>query len=201
MLIYVYLFTLIVGAVLLGASILLGGHDDADVDGGDVDGEAEAELGEDVGGHGDVSGFLLSFLSLRFWTFFFAFFGLTGLVLDLFDLVGNDWATLGIALGMGLGTSVGATAVLRALSADTSGHVVESKDYVGKTARVIVPFEGGKVGKVRVDVKGSTVDLLATGLEEEEAFDGREEVLIVEMEGARARVARLGAKKSARRDD
>lgn len=198
MLIYVYVFTLIVGAVLLGGSILLGGHDDADAD-GDVDADAEAEggLDKEVGGHGDASGFLLSFLSLRFWTFFFAFFGLTGLVLDLFDLVGNAWLTLGIALGMGFGTAAGAMAVIRALSADTSGKAVESKDYVGKTARVIVPFEGSKVGKVRVDVKGSSVDLLATGIEEDE-FRGREEVLIVEMEGSRARVARVDTKKSAR---
>lgn len=206
-LIYVYLFTLIIGAVLLGASILLGGHDDADADaGGDVDADAEADveggLDKDVavGGHGDLSGFLWSFLSLRFWTFFFAFFGLTGLVLDLLDLVGNQWATLAISLAMGLGIGGAAVAIIRALSADTTGKAVESGDYVGKTARVVVPFEGSSVGKVRVDVKGSSVDLLASGIDEE-SFGGREEVLIVEMEGSRARVARVDGPKRARKGD
>lgn len=207
MLIYLYLFSLIVGAVLLGASILLGGQDvggDADVGAdldADVDADVEAEVGGgldkdlDVGGHGDVSGFLTLFLSLRFWTFFLAFFGLTGLTLDVLGLVGNGWITLALALAMGMGTGAGAVAVLRKLGSDTSGHAVTSKDYVGKTARVVVPFRGEGVGKVRVDVKGTSVDLLASGLEEADAYEGREEVLIIEMEGSRARVARVTDKR------
>jgi membrane protein implicated in regulation of membrane protease activity len=91
---------------------------------------------------------------------------------------------------MGLGTGTGATAIFRRLSGDTSGRAVESSDYVGRTARVIVPFGGSQVGKVRVEVKGSQVDLLATSVDDD-AFEGREEVLIVEMDGARARVARV----------
>ncbi len=201
MLIYLYLFTLIVGAVLLGASILLGGHDaDVDADAGDVDLDADADAEVDVdgadhdgevGGHGDFSGFLLTFLSVRFWTFFLAFFGMTGLVLDLLGLVENPWVTLALAVGMGLGTGAGAMAAVRKLSAETSGKAVESADYVGKTARVIVPFEGASVGKVRVSVKGSQIDLLASSVEDEDSFDGREEVLIVEMDGPKARVARV----------
>lgn len=207
MLIYIYLSSLIVGGVLLGASILLGGHDDADLEAGgdvDVDGdfeggfdadadadfEADGGLDQDVGGHGDLSGILFSFLSLRFWTFFLAFFGLTGLVLGGLDLVSSEWLGLGLALAMGLSTGFGAMTVIRKLSSDTTGRAVSSGDYVGKTARVVVPFEGQGVGKVRVDIKGSSVDLLASGLEEE-GYDGKEEVLIVEMDGARARVARL----------
>jgi len=201
-LIYLYLFSLIVGAVLLGASILLGGHGadaDGDVDaGGDVDADADADGGLDkdtaIGGHGDFSGFLTTFLSLRFWTFFLAFFGLTGLVLDLFGLVGSSWITLALALAMGLGTGAGAMAALRKLAAETSGKAVESGDYIGKTARVVVPFGAAGVGKVRVEVKGNSVDLLASGIEED-AFEGRDEVLIVEMEGTRARVARMSSKR------
>lgn len=188
MLIYLYLFTLIVGAVLLGASILLGGHD-ADAE-ADVDAEASAEHDADVGAHGDISGLLLSVLSLRFWTFFFAFFGLTGLVLDLLGLVESEWVTLALALVMGLGTGAGATTVIRKLSGDTSGKAVESSDYIGKTAKVVVPIRGGSVGKVRVDVKGSSIDLLASGIDED-SFAGHEEVLIVEMDGPKARVARV----------
>ncbi len=204
MLLYLYLFSLIVGAVLLGGSILLGGKGadaDGDVDldaGGDLDADADLDGGVDkdvsVGGHGDFSGFLTTFLSLRFWTFFLAFFGLTGLVLDLFALVGSPWITLALALAMGLGTGAGAMAALRKLAGETSGKAVESGDYIGKTARVVVPFGAAGVGKVRVEIKGNSVDLLASGVEED-AFEGRDEVLIVEMEGARARVARVDGKK------
>jgi membrane protein implicated in regulation of membrane protease activity len=204
MLIILYLFTLIVGAVLLGASILLGGHGDLDADadvGVDLDADLDADVDADVdgldhgevGGHGDVSGFLLTFVSFRFWTFFLAFFGMTGLVLDLLGLVENEWITLALALVMGFGTGTGAMAAIRKLGADTSGEAIESSDYVGKTARVLVPFEGSRVGKVRVSLKGSQIDLLASSVEDDDSFAGREEVLIVEMDGLHAKVAAVDA--------
>ena len=209
---YLYLFSVIVGGVLLASSILLGGHEDADLDAGDADAdldldldgdadvdadvEADGGLDKDIGGHGDISGFLFLFLSLRFWIFFLAFFGLTGLTLTMLDLVGSQWVGLALAIGMGLGTGLGATSLIRMLGTETSGKAVTSKDYIGKTARVVVPFGSEGVGKVRVDIKGSSVDLLATGLEDED-YDGKEEVLIVEMDGPRARVARLDSSKKA----
>lgn len=209
MLTYLYLFSLIVGFVLLGASILLGGSDDADLDGEfdadvdadmdlEVDGGFDKDLGAEIdvdsdGGHGDVSGFLLTFVSLRFWTFFLAFFGLTGIVLDGLDLVSSALVGLGAAVGMGFASGYGAVSVFRKLGADTTGAATGSNDYIGKTARVMVPFSHEGVGKIRVDVRGNQVDLLASGLDEG-AFEGREEVLIVEMDGPRARVARLSDK-------
>ena len=203
LLIYLYLFSMIVGLVLLGASILLGGHDDADVeiDGDadlDLDADADADLDADghldhdadVGGHGDLSGFLFTFLSLRFWTFFLAFFGLTGVTLAGLGLVASPWLTLGLAIAMGFTTGFGAVSIIRRLGSETSGQAVTSDEYVGKTARVVVPFGASATGKVRVDIKGTQVDLLATGLDEL-GYEGREEVLIIEMDGARARVARV----------
>src|SRR5690606_37540245 len=163
----------------------------------DADVDADGGLDKDIGGHGDLSGFLYTFLSLRFWTFFLAFFGLTGLTLDGLNLVSSEWLGLGLASAMGLLTGTGAVAALRHLHADSSGAVAESRDYIGKTARVVVPFDGKATGKVRVDIKGNQVDLLATGLEGE-GYEGREEVLIVDMDGARARIARLEGKKAGR---
>src|SRR5690606_15637009 len=110
LLIYLYLFGLIVGGVLLGSSLLLGGDD------GDADGDAHAEAG-DHGGHGHggdlqldgaASDFLLwRFRSLRFWTFFLAFFGLTGLALEGFGLLESSWLTLAASLGMGIFAGLG----------------------------------------------------------------------------------------------
>lgn len=213
MLTYLYLFSVIVGGILLSASILLGGKDidaDADADADlDLDADVEADLDLDadadvdadggfdkeIGGHGDISGFLFLFLSLRFWIFFLAFFGLTGLTLDGLGLVTSPLLTLALAVGMGFGVGTGAMSLIKMLSGDKSGRVITSKDYVGKTARVLVPFEGESLGKVRVDIGGRNVDLLATSLEDV-GHSGKDEVLIVEMDGNRARVARLDAKKA-----
>lgn len=211
MLVYLYLFALIVGGVLLGASILLGGDHDAGADadgdlhldtdlGADADADADAgsdadaghELthGDAVGGHGSADFFLWSFRSIRFWTFFLAFFGLTGLALTWLGLVESQWLGLALAVGMGGLTGLGAAAVLRALGTDQSATVASSADYVGKTARVVVPVRKGGVGKVRIQLRGTTVDVLATTDEEE--FSSRDEALIIEMdETGRARIARV----------
>ncbi|MFW6051131.1 MAG: hypothetical protein ACODAU_08150 [Myxococcota bacterium] len=196
MLTYVYLFALVLGGVLLVASVLLGGHSgDADAD-ADVDAGGDAGTGEHLPVHldhgGDISGFdaFWALRSLRFWTFFLAFFGLTGLVLDGLGLVEGALASALVALGMGAGSGYLAAGVLRWLGREESGSIASSGDYVGKTARVLVPVRKGGVGKVRLDLRGSSVDVLAT-TDEEEGFAAREEAIIIEMDGPRARIARL----------
>lgn len=210
MLVYLYLFSLIVGGVLLGASILLGGDgdSDADVDANadagvdlDADADADAHVGDaahghgtmDVGGHGAADFFLWTFRSIRFWTFFLAFFGLTGIALTWLGLVDSPLVGLGLALGTGALTGFTAAAALRRLGTDESGAVASSNDYIGKTAKVVVPVTRGGVGKVRLQLRGTTVDVLAT-TDEDDAFGSREEAMIIEMEGTRARIARVDTK-------
>lgn len=205
MLTYLYLFALVLGGVLLGASILLGGdHGDAGADAGvDVDADVDADAGGDahagghgtmdVGGHGTPDFFLWTFRSIRFWTFFLAFFGLTGIALTWLGLVESALVGLALSVGMGLGTGFAAAAILRRLAADASGAVATSSDYVGKTARVVVPVRKGGVGKVRIQLRGTTVDVLAT-TDEEEDFGLRDEAMIIEMDGTRARIARVEPK-------
>ena len=190
MLIYLYIASLIIGGVLLGGSILLGGHH-----GGDGGGGHGADAGHDTSdtseSHGDASGYLMLFLSLRFWTFFLAFFGLTGLVMQGLGLAGPIVA-LGLAAAMGVLTGWGAAAVFKVLSRGEANSSVSTNDYIGKTARVLVPFGKGSTGKVRVQVRGETIDVLATAVDEGE-FATREEVLVVEIDGTVARVARTQA--------
>lgn len=184
MFIYLYIFGLVVGGVVLGASLAFGGGDDG---GADDAADGADELGEASLGGVDV--FLGSFRSLRFWTFFLAFFGLAGVVLEGFGLVGSRYVTLALALGVGSFAGFGATEVMRRLAADDSGQVATSRDYIGKSARVVVPVRAGGVGKVRIQLKGTTIDLLAEAIDGE--FDAREEALIIEMDGATARIARV----------
>ena len=83
----IYLVTLIVGGVLVLVSVFLGDSDtDADV-AADIDVDADLDLaaGADVDADGSLDVGLidalqawLPFTSMRFWTFFAAFFGLTG---------------------------------------------------------------------------------------------------------------------------
>ena len=189
MFVYLYLFGLIVGGILLGASILLGGKDSDGGDkdtGGDKDSGADKDTGAE-GGHGSFDAFLWSIKSIRFWTFFLAFFGLTGLALT--GLGTEQIVTLLAAIGMGLVTGFGAVAIIRALASDTTTSSVSSGDYVGKTVKVRVPFEKGKQGQIRVHVKGSTMDMIAT-TDDDGAFKSGDEAMIVEMDGNTARVSK-----------
>lgn len=194
--IYLYLFALVLGGILLGASMLLGSS-------GSGAGHAEAELGHAELGHADhdhgleahdASGgfesFLVAFLSMRFWTFFLAFFGLTGVVLDGFGLVTSSILAGAIAVAMGAGSGAAAVWIMRRVRADDSNSAAHARDFVGKTGRVMVGFGPGQTGKVRVEVRGSTVDLLAVPIDES-TFAAKEEIIIVEMEGTRVKVARL----------
>lgn len=202
MLIYIYLATLIFGGVLLGTSILLGGHSDMDgdidVDGDfdlDADVDADMDLDADTGfskdfDFGDASeAFFWPLKSIRFWTFFSAFFGLTGLALEGLGLMSTVPAFIA-ACTMGIGLGWTASSVIRRLARDDSGRGAEAKDYIGKTARVVVPVKAGGVGRVRVQIRGQNVELLAI-TDEEEPLTAKDDVLVLELDGTRARVARL----------
>ena len=204
MLIYLYLASLIFGGVLLGASLLLGGHDDLDADvsadmGGDVDlgdvdmdadleleGDAEAEHGGFASAGADF--FLWPLRSIRFWTFFTAFFGMTGVAFSSLGLAGPI-LTLVLALSVGILSGGAASAIIRRFSSDDTGRAPQSSDYVGKMARVVVPVNREGVGKVRVRVGGQLVDVLA--VTDDEKLTSEDDVIVIEMDGTRARVARL----------
>ena len=201
-LVYFYLAALIFGGVLLGSSVLLGGHDDADFDGdADFDADADADADFDLDGDADAEGvdkdlhfdgadvFLWPLRSVRFWTFFLAAFGLTGILLKGLGLAG-EIPTLITSLSLGGVSGFTAAWVIKKLSTDDTGRAAASRDYIGKSARVLVPVQSKGVGKIRVRVKGQQVDLLAV-TDDEEPLTSKDEVIVIEMEGTRARVARL----------
>lgn len=159
----VYLIALLVGGFLLAMSMLGGGDHDVDVDVDvDVDADADADADADVdGGHDgfDVMGWL-PIASLRFWTFFAAFFGLTGLIIDTGGFVGQ-YVGLGIAGAVGYGCGFTMTRLIRSLRRERVDSSLAIGDCVGETARVILPVAPGKTGKVRLEIKGRTVELMA----------------------------------------
>lgn len=173
---YVFIGSLVLGGILLGASILVGdGH-------GEIDHDLHAHI--DAEGIDVVVG---AFRSLRFWTFFLTFFGLTGVALRGLELVDSTLLTTLLAVGMGAAAGYGAIYAFRLIDRKETNSVAGEGDFVGKTGRLLVGVAPGSFGKIRVQVKGTTVDLLAKSDDETLGVD--QEAIIIEMDGTHARVA------------
>jgi hypothetical protein len=165
---HVYIFTLVLGGVILLASIILGGKDngadksfDKGFDKGFDKSFDKPDSVVDAADHqGTLEGLLTAFLSMRFWTFGLTFFGLTGAVLD--GILEGPWLTALLAFVMGMLAGQIAVAVLRNLANSETSTAASERDYVGKTARVLVGFGPGQTGKLRLTLKGTMVDVLAT---------------------------------------
>ncbi|MBL4849269.1 MAG: NfeD family protein [Planctomycetes bacterium] len=162
------MFSIYVGCLILGGGLILisffsdTDHDaDVDVD-VDVDFDIDADHDVDVPQSVDVGDALwLPILSLRFWIFFTAFFGLTGTMLHLLDQM--SWkGTLGVSVGMGVGSGWLVSWIVRRLRSDkVDSNIDPERDYVGTTGQVILSIEPESPGSVRLNVKGVDIDLTA----------------------------------------
>jgi hypothetical protein len=185
-----YLAALAFGGVLLLAS-LIGGHGHADHDGGGH------EAGHDHDDHDAASdsaahaALVLPFLSLRFWIFGLAFFGLTGAILHGFSLAGAT-ATAVIASGLGVGMGYGAARLLQSLARHTVGQLAADGGHVGREGKLLLSTARGQRGKMRVVANGLAVDLLVE-TDEDIPLPAGTTVLIVSMRGTVAVVERSPA--------
>jgi membrane protein implicated in regulation of membrane protease activity len=163
---------------------------DADIDAHvDADVDADADVGDGAldGAHGvGFSDFWVPFLSVRFWVFFLCFFGLTGLVLTLLALASSG-TTLGTALGMGVVTGFAAAFIIQRLKKAEVGLGVTLEDYQGKEGVVLLPIDPDGKGKVRIKLRGRTVDIVAHTDATEPVLKGRK-VLVIEIHGNEALV-------------
>lgn len=168
----VYLAALIVGLGFVAVQALLPGGGEADVD---MDMEAD----------GDAAGpaFLLS---IRFWTYAALAFGLVGTPLHYLSLA-SQVLTLLIASASGLGSGGFAVFVFRALKRASTTTTAALDDALGQVGRVLVPCSKGRVGKVRLMLKGHSIDALAT-TDEAEIMVGQR-VLVAEVRGSVVHVA------------
>ena len=166
----IYLGSLTLGGILIGASILFG---DGDVD---ADADFDVELDGDFGGGLDAdndlmlavkdpadavvdAGTWLPFLSLRFWTFAMAAFGLSGTLLNLLGVGGIVAVVVSAIMAAGIGT--GASWMFRALQTTQVSGNVGLRDVRGNEAKVLLPVGPNKMGKVRLLLDGQYVDLPA----------------------------------------
>jgi membrane protein implicated in regulation of membrane protease activity len=179
-----YLITLIVGGVLVAMSLLAG-----------ADHEGEGGMGGPD--HGDAHGGFLDALqswlpiaSLRFWTFFAAFFGLTGTAMTVLGAAGKvPVAIASIAVGYASGIIL--TRAIRHLARGSSDSSLGEADLVGATALVLLPPAIGRPGKVRVHIKDRTVDFMAETQEAAEMAAGENVLVIATPSEGHVVVARL----------
>ncbi len=195
----IYFAALIVGFGVIAVQLAFAGKGDVDVDvDADIDIDVDADVDVDVDAdadahadHGHVShgdaGFLPILLSVRFWTFGLLAFGMVGSLLHVFRLA-SVWATPFIALAMGIFSGLLASLTFRALSRAETSSAARPRDTVGQVGKVLLPVSSKARGKVRIELRGQTLDLLATT--DEEILSSGDLVMIESMEGATAHVSK-----------
>jgi membrane protein implicated in regulation of membrane protease activity len=192
-----YLICSIVGGGLV-AFAAVGG----DADGGDGDLGSDGALDAAVphggaGGGGSLgevvlakaghrNGLVAAILSLRFWMFFGAFFGWTGLA--LYFLAGmTGLVGAGLASSVGLFAAGGMSAIMAAIRRNEADSSVRAHHVIGSEATVLLPIDGDRPGKVRIEVGGRQLDYLAV-LDSPGRLERGAKAVVLAEEGERLRV-------------
>ncbi len=175
-----YILAAVVGLPLVAYAVLSG---DGDGDFGELDLETE-------GFGGDVFGYL----SLGTLSFFSGFFGLTGLAVGA---VGTGTiGTLVAAIIVGLIAAVAHRALIGYVKSSSNSSHLSDRDFTGKIAKVVLPIEPGRRGRIALEFGSERHYLTAEfppGPLSADAgtLDPGSSVLIVEMAGGVALVSDL----------
>lgn len=150
------MLTAYVAALAVGLAILFlqlgAGHDAGG--GHDVD---------HVAGDHDAPPWLVV-ASLRFWAFALLAFGLVGTLIHAFGFAGAI-ATLVLAIASGVASGLFAVTVIRRLVTRGPSSMASRAEVIGRVGRVVVPLDGSAPGKVRVELRGTWIDLVARSRE------------------------------------
>jgi membrane protein implicated in regulation of membrane protease activity len=175
----VYLVAAILGWPLVLFFLFAGGDD------GGGDGDFDLDADADADGIGSLAGDLLS---IRGIAFFLAFFGATGLVLGWLDA--NGLIRLLAAIGLGVFAWWLNRTLVRYLKTSSVATEMSDRLLVGLPARVTVPIDEGRKGKIVVDVQGQILTLVARPFRSG-TFANDSDVVIVEIDRGIALVASL----------
>lgn len=190
-----YIWTGVIGLVLVLYSVVMGAHHGGDASAdhghiahghvahGDV-GHAETGQGADAADTSDPAWTL--FFSMRFWTFFAMFFGLLGVIMT----VGTRWGEPMIGVVSGVGGLIAGLMIaltMRLVQRNEIDSNVSARDLVGVEGTLLVSAREGQVGRVRVETKGDIVDLLAVS-DDAKALPAGTPVVIVGVDDDRVRV-------------
>lgn len=212
-----YVFCLIVGGAFVGLSVF-GGLGDADVEAdmdadfdvdADMDADFDVDADMDVDADGDfdldvddgydkdievaVGRRFNPFTSFKFYTFALAFFGLTGVVFTLLNLWASTIGVFVLSLGTGLFAGLGVAYALHLVNQSEGSEGITDRDYVGASAEVVLPVRSGKRGKVKMHLKGRTIEMLAESPDDEVVLDLNEECFVLGVEDGVAKVVHPSA--------
>lgn len=177
-----YIVCAVLGGGLAVLSAFFGGDADADAD-LDASGDADA-------GHGAEAGTWLPFLSIQFWIFALAVFGIVGTTLRL-ALGTTLFMELAAAVPTALLTGAGVSWTIRSLRQSQISSSLDERAWLGCEGVVLFPISAKQQGKIRVVMHEREHELLALTDEEEPMAPG-EKVVVIELEEGRARVQRAG---------
>jgi membrane protein implicated in regulation of membrane protease activity len=170
----VYLGALIAAACVLAVQLAFGHHA-----GGDVHATDHAGVDHDAN--------VWTFIgSVRFWSFALLAFGLVGTLLTAFGFAGVILTAV-LATTFGLASGVVAVSAIRKLAQRTSSSHATEDDVVGRVGRVVVPPNEAGRCKVRVEIKGSMIDYVATA---REPMSEGDDVLVEEARNSELTVSR-----------
>lgn len=209
----IYWFCFVIGGIFV-AIATLGGASDADFDADadlDADFDADADFDSDLEGDVELDGdspdadfdaqidtdlqllrkvkgvyvFSLNILtSFKFWTVGGFFFGLTGLSLGW---VQPNWsASIIFVMALAMGILLGGTlaAVLRQLARRHANSLIRTEDFAGRVGIVELPFDTKSKGKVRLELRGSILHMMAL-TDDTKQFVPGDKVLVVNVENNR----------------
>jgi hypothetical protein len=188
-----YLAALGFGCSLIVVSLLLGAGETKDFDKDlTVDKGLDLQEAGHVGhagaeGH-DVPSLWTPFLSMRFWTFGAASFGLAGTMLSLLGL--PEMLVLAVAVASGGALGTGAAWFFRALKRDTVSGDTSFDRFAGEEARVVVGIRSHQQGKIVVHTLAGRVEMPATTQDERPIAVGST-VIVASVRNGVADVSRL----------
>jgi hypothetical protein len=130
----------------------------------------------------------LPLLSLRFWTFFAAAFGLTGLLLSAVGL--GALASFAVALPNAIGLATAVAWFFRTVRQEEVSGDTDLAYLTHQEARVLLPIRPGELGKIAIQTMAGRVELPARTRDARPIEPGAW-VLIASVEGGTAEVTRL----------
>jgi membrane protein implicated in regulation of membrane protease activity len=101
------------------------------------------------------------FTRFKFWTFGSCFFGLTGLLLSQLRQVLPSGVVIAFSLFFGVFFGTAIVVLLQRLHDNQANSIIRPDDLIGLLGTVEIPFDCNSRGKVRINVKGTNLDLIA----------------------------------------
>ena len=183
------------GALFILTSIIFGGSDsdfDKDID---VDLDHDIDIDHDIELHGGYDTELdaeawLPFLSLRFWTFAFFSFGMSGTILNFLNDGGSQTVTLIISIFLGLTLGYGISWTFQKLKKDSVTASTDAKSFELQEGTVELTIRPHSQGKIRLKIDNQIVDLRAITQDDTEIKIGAK-VIIVSVENGVANVTKI----------